>query len=394
MVFTPTMSYLVRMPKLGMEMEEGDVLGWLKTVNQAVEAEEPIAEIESEKTTAEVESREDGVLREIFVEAGETVEVGTPIGLVAGPEEDISDLKAEAESELGRTGLSSEPDTTNQTSDELSSDSESTPVEDPVRASPRAKKLADDHDIELNIVEGSGPSGTVTAEDVEVAIEEDTSSAIDERSLSATRRTIADRLSRSQSESVAVTLCRDVPIERLQRKVDAEDERVSLVDGLIHSVSKTLETHPEFNATFENEIHRLHDAHNISLAVDTDRGLVTPVLSDLEGASISEIAEKRSVLTERALQDDLEDVNLRGGTFTISNLGPFGVKYFNPVINPPQIAILGVGATYEQATRTDEGSGFEFSSYLPLSFTFDHRVVDGADAARFLSTLNERILEV
>jgi pyruvate dehydrogenase E2 component (dihydrolipoamide acetyltransferase) len=202
------------------------------------------------------------------------------------------------------------------------------------------------------------------------------------------RRTIADRLGESYREAVHVTVSREVEAEALVAAADAAG--VSLVDVLVRALSDALDAHPAFNATFEDGTHRLYEEHNVGVAVAIQDGLVAPVVADVRGRDPNDIAAERERLTEAVQSGDYVMDDLRGGTFTVSNLGPLGVDGFTPIINPPEVAILGVNRLRERPVDDGDG-GVAFRETLPLDLSFDHRVVDGADAARFLGTLAERI---
>jgi pyruvate dehydrogenase E2 component (dihydrolipoamide acetyltransferase) len=214
----------------------------------------------------------------------------------------------------------------------------------------------------------------------------------EERSLSPMRRTIAERLGESYRNAVHVTLSRDLDAEALleatRRAGDATDAGVSLLDVLLLAVSATLDEHPAFNATFEDGTHRTYEEHNLAVAVAIDAGLVTPVVADVGSKSLESVARERRRLTERVQAGDYSMSDLRGSTFTVSNLGPLGVDSFTPIIDPPKVAILGVGRTRERARAgADGGPSVEFHRELTVDLSIDHRVVDGADGARFLGTL-------
>jgi pyruvate dehydrogenase E2 component (dihydrolipoamide acetyltransferase) len=202
------------------------------------------------------------------------------------------------------------------------------------------------------------------------------------------RKTIANRLQESYREAVHVTVHREVDAEALTAAADAAD--VSVVDVLVRALSDALAEHPAFNATFEDGTHRLYEEHNVGVAVAVEDGLVAPVVADVGGRNLDGIAAERERLTEAVQAGDYTMADLRGGTVTVSNLGPLGVDGFTPIINPPQVAILGVNRVQERARPADEG-GVAFRKTLPLDLSFDHRVVDGADAARFLGALAERV---
>ena len=213
----------------------------------------------------------------------------------------------------------------------------------------------------------------------------------EERSLSRMRETIANRLQESYRYAVHVTANRDVDAEELLRATEIADDRleadVSVVDLLLCAVSATLEDHPAFNATFEDETHRLYEEHNVGVAVDIEAGLVAPVLRDIGSKSLGEVATERRRLTAAVQSGEYTMSDLRGGTFTVTNLGALGVDSFTPIINPPEIAILGVNRIRERPQRGDDG--LEFRKRIGFDLSFDHRIVDGADAARFLGSLAE-----
>ena len=215
------------------------------------------------------------------------------------------------------------------------------------------------------------------------------------------RRSIAERLGESYRNAVHVTASRTIDAEALLTTVaevrSEGHEHVSLLDLLIAALSETLDAHPEFNATFEDETHTLYEEQNVGIAVDVEQGLLTPVIADVGSKSVDEIAAERRQLTERMQAGDYTMSDLRNGTFTVSNLGPLGVDSFTPVINPPEVAILGIGRLRERARPVDSDSSatdeavdhVTFRKELTVDLSFDHRIVDGADAARLLATLAE-----
>ncbi|WP_424008056.1 2-oxo acid dehydrogenase subunit E2 [Haloferax denitrificans] len=486
------MAYVVKMPKLGLEMKSGELSAWLVSEGDEVTEGEPIAEIESEKTTAEIDAKEDGVLRRVVLAEGESTAPGGALAIVAGADEDISGLEADAgvgaggdepaatDDSAADSGAAETTETAAATGDASSvakqrpSGSDGPSGNGEVRASPRAKRLADDLGVDLTTVEGSGPQGAITESDVEAAAESETPAATDdsgadadtadkrvfappsarrlarelgvdigavegtgqngritesdvraaggasaaatdsaaaagseatdataasepvetERPLSGMRRTIADRLGESYREAVHVTVDRRADAEELLAAADAADDAlgvdVSITDVLLLALSASLDEHPEFNATFEDGVHRLHEEHNVCIAVDIDEGLIAPVVRDVASLSLAELAETRAEVTQRALSGDFTMDDLSGGTFTVSNLGVLGVESFDPVINPPQVAILGVNTIRREAVPTDDGD-VAVRRVISFSLSFDHRIVDGADAARMLGTLVEHV---
>ena len=402
------MAYIVRMPKLGLEMERGTVLEWAVAEGEELSKEDLVLEVESEKSVGEVEARENGVLRRVYAEEGEEMPPGTPVGIVADEGEDIADLEAEAESELGGEAVEAESETESESEVEpepAAADGNGTTAttggsagsSGDVKATPRAKKRAEEMDVDLSMIEGTGPMGAIDESDVEAAAAGGGTSGgegqagVEEISLSGMRRTIAKRLGQSYREAVHVTEHRTADAESLAAAAVAASEHldsdISISDVLLRAISKTLAEHPGFNATFEEDVHRIHDTQNVCLAVDVEEGLVAPVIRDIESLSTTELADERRNLTERTLSGEYTSDDLRGGTFTITNLGVLGVESFDPVINPPQVAILGVNAIDERVVPVEGEPAIR--KVLPLDLSFDHRVVDGADAARFLGSLVE-----
>lgn len=289
---------------------------------------------------------------------------------------------------------------------------------DEVRASPAARKAARDRGIDLTTLDGRGPDGAVVLADVEsaatalgeapeptVAATTETdreavqpatpavtqSSIRDRRELTSVRETIAERLGRSWREAPHVTVDREIDVGRALDTVSQLDTDftvdVSIDDLLLVAVAQTLSEHPDFNATFENGEHVRYERADVAIAVDTDRGLISPVLRDVDGKSFTEACNARRDLVEATLDGSVDPDRLEGGTFTVTNLGMFGVSSFTPIINPPQVAILGISEIQRRPREGDDG-GVTFRDVMTASLSFDHRVVDGADAARFLQTLD------
>jgi pyruvate dehydrogenase E2 component (dihydrolipoamide acetyltransferase) len=392
------MAYLVKMPSLGMEMQEGEVIEWHVSEDETVEEGDLIAEIEAEKNTADINAREDGVLRHIYVEVGGVVEPGTPIGLIAEADEDIADLEAQVEQDAGadeETATETEGETPDESRAAAQQRSAQASSDDRIKATPKAKQRAGELGVDLATVDGTGPQGAITADDVEASSGSPAHSFIprEERTLSQMRRTITDRLGQSYQEAIHVTEHRAIVVDELLDAVDQArdgmDQEISLTDVLFLAVSQALAEHPEFNATYEDGVHRLYEEHNLCTAVDIDDGLIAPVVGDVSTMSLSDVATGRRETVEKAQSGQYTMDDLTGGTFTVTNLGMYGVDSFTPIINPPQIAILGVNRVRERAVPAADG--YRFQSEMTVDLSFDHRVVDGADAAQFLQTLAETV---
>lgn len=377
-----------------MQTDRATVVEWLVETGDSVTAGEPIAVIETEKATAEVETNAGGTIRQQFVGVGETAKPTDALALVADTDEDIDELLARADVEEPAVSDSGAGD---DASERCSSAGEhSTP--DNRRATPRARRRAHELAVDVGAVDGSGPSGEIFAGDVEAtadrADEPRSRTLRGERELSGMRRTIAERVGASYREAPHVTEHVTADVEELldarEQAAGIIDADLSVTDMLLIALSATLETHPAFNATFENGTHRLYEEHHVCIAVDVDGGLVTPVLDNVGNRSLEELSNARQALVNRTLDGEYSSDDLEGGTFTVTNLGPYGVESFDPIINPPQVAILGLGQIVQRAVPTDENR-VTFRTSLPLSLSFDHRVIDGADAARFLATLVDHL---
>ncbi len=402
------MAYIVRMPKLGYEMESGTVVDWFVQTGDDVRKEEVLAEIETEKTVAEIEARENGVLRTRFLEVGEEGPPGIPMAIVAPADEDISGLESQAREDLEEAAPSEPAESPAKGSEHRSRETDREPEEstapesDEVQVTPRGRMRAQELGVDPAGIEGTGYQGSVTADDVERFASEQTLESSgrsrtirEERSPGEMRRTIANRLSQSYREAVHVTVHRKVPADTLMQCLEEvppiESHPVSPEDFLLMALSDTLREHPAFNATFEEETHRIYEDHHICVAVDVEDGLLAPVLSSLQDRDLPDLVLERHRVVNAVRKGQYTMEDLQGGTFTVSNLGVLGVESFDPIINPPQVAILGVGSLLNQPRRRNDELAWE--RVLPLDLSFDHRVVDGADAARFLDTLTECISE-
>lgn len=254
---------------------------------------------------------------------------------------------------------------------------------------------ADEEDIdEEDVDEEDVDEENVDEENVDSA-EDDRRGAFEDRRLGPIRRTIARRLEESYREAVHVTVGREMDVEALveaTRRADSNAEiDVSIVDVLLAALSETLSVHTEFNATFEDGVHRRYDSHHVAIAVDADSGLVTPVIENVDDRSIEEIAAERRRLTDLVLAGDHSMSDLQGSTLTVTNLGVLGVDSFTPIINPPEVAIVGLNRIRKRPIEAE--SGVEFRRFMNVELTFDHRPIDGADAARFLDTLDTQLSE-
>jgi pyruvate dehydrogenase E2 component (dihydrolipoamide acetyltransferase) len=357
----------VVMPKLSLTMKEGTVGKWYKREGDTVQKDEPIVEVVSEKATYDLEAPTSGILRRILVEGGVDVPVNEVLAIITEPGERFS------ESEIHPEQSQPMRDT-----------------EERVLASPAAKRLAREHGVNLSHVRGSGPEGRISEEDVERFIEESHGkpSKIKETiTLSGFRKTSAERLSASFRTAPHSTIVMEVNVS----KAAALHERfgVSYTAILVKTVAEALMEHPIINSTLDGNQIKIFEEANVGVAVATDNGLIVPVVRNAAKISFQDIDMAIRDLTAKAKQGKLTREEVSGGTFTITNLGMYGVDFFMPIINPPEAAILGVGKINEKPVVTD--GKIAIKPLMMLSLSYDHRIMDGAPAAEFLRKVKVKV---
>jgi len=406
----------VKLPRLGQGMESGTIVKWLKAEGDQVEKGEPLYELDTDKVTQEVEAEASGVLLKIAVTEGEA-DVGTTIAVIGEQGEDVSSIVsetaqpvAEAADEEGSPGTARESE--REGGRQATASEQIADVRQPVqgngagariKASPLARRIARERGIELGSLKGTGPEGRVVAEDVERAAASPAPPAtttvlapaptgeIERIPLTSLRRTIARRLSEAwQAPAFQIAMSADMTRaqglhDRLAEQTKEGEPRPTVTDILTKACASALIRHRAVNALWADDAIELHPSANIGIAVAIDAGLVVPVIHQAERLAIAELAAARSDIVSRARASQLRQEDLDGGTFTISNLGMFGVERFVAVLNPPQAAILAVGAIEPKAVSTE--TGFEARPLMTLTMTCDHRSLDGATAADFLRTV-------
>jgi len=387
----------VLMPKLGMSMTEGTVAEWRVEQGQPVRKGQVIVDIESEKIVYEIEAPVDGVLLKILVEAEQVCPVGQPIALIGAEGEQpvvpLASPAAESPVSLEQSVASTKPPKIG-------------PGSQPgrgreVRSSPSARRLARELGIDLAGVIGTGPDGRIVKEDVLQAPGKQPLDA-EEKSpgrlvpLTALRKTIASRMQDSAQTIPHVTLHVTADARGLIRARAAHRAAVSSAgvkityanwtnDLLIFLVSRALAENGTLNSSFEEGAIRYYDHVHMGLAVALEQGVVVPVIRNADRLTLIEIAQKRSELMAKARARKLKGSDVSGGTFTITNLGMYPIDSFDPIINPPQAAILSVGRFRQEPAV--EKSSIVARDVVGLGLTFDHRVADGAEAGKFLASL-------
>jgi pyruvate dehydrogenase E2 component (dihydrolipoamide acetyltransferase) len=394
------MAIPIMIPRLGWNMEEGVFGGWLKPDGATIRAGDALFSLESDKATEDIECLDDGILRipPHAPEAGDTVEVGAVIGYLvkageAPPFQSQASPPAAADLTLHETV--SHPNAISATSIPLMRVAAATQNKRAI--SPRAKRIASELGVDWTRLSGSGRNGRIRERDVRAAATSQSTTLLghDSASVAVTsiRRTIAERMLNSHRSTAPVTLTTTADATNLvglrnQFKAAAQVESdviPSYTDFLVKLTALALEKHPLLNACWSDEQIRLLPVIHIGVAVDTEAGLLVPVIRDVLSLSLKQIAARSHDLVKRARQRRLKLEEMQGGTFTITSLGEFGIDAFSPLIHFPQCAVLGVGRI--QRRPVDIADRVEIRDQITLSLTFDHRIVDGAPAARFLQAL-------
>jgi len=414
----------LKVPKLGMDMEEANILRWLVDEGAAVEKGDPVIEIDTDKVSYEIEANADGVIRGLRGEEGETVPVGATLAFIAAPDEEFSEPEATVDGALPTTEstLPNEESVPSATR-ESSQLAEHLDGRRGVRASPAARRAAAMRGLAIGDVAGSGPGGRIYLSDVLEAdvrqrppeqapaaaapvVEESEvpteptvlppGEAVEREPLSRVRRVGAERTARSFAEVPHFYLTRDLEVDRLlelRERLKAKMEPApSLTELLVLAISRTLKDHPRLNARYVDGGQMEVNARvNLGIAAATDEGLVVPVLQGADTLPLRALVPAVKDLVRRAREGKLGADELSGGTFTISNLGMMGVDSFDAIINTPQAGILALG----RVRTVPEWQGGEWVPRRVISATLsvDHRVADGADGARFLQDLQVALLD-
>jgi pyruvate dehydrogenase E2 component (dihydrolipoamide acetyltransferase) len=366
-------------------MKEGTVVQWFKKEGEPVKKGEPIVEVLSEKVTYDVEAPASGILRKILAVEGVDVPVAGTLGIIAEPDEPLPEIEEAAVTLPPERIEEAAPLPEKEMAKKVKE------VRERVLASPAAKRLAREHGIDLTKVKGSGPEGRIVEADVRHYLEEEMALAPRVREvipLTGVRKTTAERVTLSAQTAPHSTITMEVDMSNAVKL--REESQVSFTDILVKAVAQALEEHRSLNSTLEGEQIKIYEDINIGVAVATERGLVVPVIRNANKKSLTEIASTLKELVKRARKGKLTRDDVTGGTFTVTNLGMYEVEVFIPIINPPEAAILGVGRVTEKPVAVNKEIKTKPVTYLSLSF--DHRIVDGAPAAKFLQRLKQ-ILE-
>ncbi len=403
------MSVKILMPALSPTMTEGNLAKWLKKEGDNVKPGEIIAEIETDKATMEVESIDEGVIGKIFVKEGaENVKVGQLIAILLEEGETIADIKID-EIDANAKIIDCEPIINTPKATTIISDIKPSASEK-IFASPLAKRIASERNIDLVTIDGSGPHGRIVKRDLENV------SAITNKPAdsilasfrnnelytvlpnSNMRKVIAKRLLESKQTIPHFYLSIECNLDKLMQfreeinqatDVKAPKYKLSVNDFIIKAVAQALSDVPEANSSWTDEAILLYNNVDISVAVAIDGGLITPIVKNADKKTLSEISNEMKDLAKRARDNALKPEEFQGGGFSISNLGMFGIKKFEAIVNPPQSAILACGATTKRAIVI--GKDICIANMCDFSLSCDHRVVDGAVGASFLQAFKKYI---
>lgn len=412
------MANKILMPKLSPTMEEGQISSWVKEEGDAIEANETIAEVDTDKATMEMTSLEPGTLLKILVPGGENAKLGQTIGIIGEKGEDFADLLQEIESETSANGTSAEEPAKEESKPVVTSPPKAD-TQKPQAAnqssngrmfvSPIAARMASENGLDLRSINGSGPNGRIIKRDIQKTLEGGQAataptfgqnldvqgaSAFREENTSPMRRVIAQRLGESIGPIPTFFLTIEIEMDgtlavRKQINTTIAPEKISVNDIIVKAAASALTKHPFVNASYQDDKIRFYEDADIGVAVAIDEGLITPIVRGANKKGFVQISQEVKELAGRAKDKKLLPEEYTGATFSISNLGMMGIKEFTAIINPPEAAILAVGtATPTPVVRDGE---ITTRSIMSVTMSCDHRVVDGATGARFLQTFKQML---
>ena len=423
------------MPKMGDAMEEGTLVKWLKSEGDEVSEGDPIAEIETDKVTLELEAEDSGTLAQLIADEGQDIPVGEAIAFIAGEGEEVPERAAaggaeEAEEEGGEGEAQAQTATETEAPEEEGGEETAAQADGRTdghfRASPIVRRLAQENNLDLSRIEGSGPAGRIVERDVRAAMESDTAQKTDgkaeveapEREAapqvaaapeptrapgtelvepSRMRRVIGERMTQSKQQVPHYYATVEVEMDdllalrkQLNEQLEEQGIKLSINDFVMKAVALALKDFPNLNALWTSEGIELHQQVDLAMAVALEEGLITPVIRDAANKTLSAISTASKDLAKRAREGALKPEEYQGGTVTVSNMGMFGVESFAAIINPPQAAIVAVSSIMQRAMFKDDEA--VPVSIMKLTLSADHRISNGAEGARYLAEV-KRLLE-
>jgi len=447
----------VIMPKMGDAMEEGTLLKWLKSEGDDVSEGDPIAEIETDKVTLELEAEDSGTLAQLIASEGDEVPVGGAIAFIAGEGEDVPEREsggeAEAEEEEGGDGGGGAQATATETEEVEESEGGGAQAEAPsgngaggngqFRASPIVRRLARENDLDLSKIDGSGPAGRIVERDVKAAMERgdakadggggadgqadgqadvaapeqpsegqaqmqgfqparlpEPTEAEGTQLVEPTRmmKVIGERMTEAKQHvphfyaTVEVDMNNAMALRKqLNAQLEEEGIKLSVNDFVMKACATALRNHPNLNAIYTTKGVELHQKVDMAMAVALDQGLITPVIRDAGSKGLAQISRESKDLATRAREGGLKPEEYQGGTFTVSNMGMFGIESFTAIINPPQAAIIAVSSIVKRPTFDENGEVVP-ASMMKLTLSADHRIANGRDGAMYMAEV-QKVLE-
>jgi pyruvate dehydrogenase E2 component (dihydrolipoamide acetyltransferase) len=423
------------MPKMGDAMEEGTLVKWLKSEGDEVSEGDPIAEIETDKVTLELEAEDSGTLAQLIADEGQDIPVGEAIAFIAGEGEEVPERAAgggaeEAEEEGSEGEAQAQTATETEAPEEEGGEETAARADGRTdghfRASPIVRRLAQENNLDLSRIEGSGPAGRIIERDVRAAMESGTAQKTDgkaeveapEREAapqvaaapeptrapgtelvepSRMRRVIGERMTQSKQQVPHYYATVEVEMDdllalrkQLNEQLEEQGIKLSINDFVMKAVALALKDFPNLNALWTSEGIELHQQVDLAMAVALEEGLITPVIRDAANETLSAISAASKDLAKRAREGALKPEEYQGGTVTISNMGMFGVESFAAIINPPQAAIVAVSSIMQRAMFKDDEVAPV--SIMKLTLSADHRISNGAEGAQYLAEV-KRLLE-
>ena len=389
------MAVSIVMPALEMAQETGKIISWLKNEGDSISKGEPIAEIETDKVVLELEAPGDGVLAGVKAVAGDVVQVGKIIAWLVAPGEKPPEEAAGQAAPAARAMSAAQPAAAAAPAP-VPSRAEAAEV----KASPKARRMAKDLGVDLSTIRGTGPGGVISGEDVEAAAKAGPSTTTaaapavaatptEPVALSTIARLMAERTTQSWTTAPHFFLVREIDAGALIAAKEKHGKGVTHTDLLVAIVARVLAKHPKMNASWTGSAIQFHPSVNVSIAIAVKDGVVGAVVPNANTATLAAISARRQDLAERARAGRLHPPDVTGGTFTISNLGMYGVDAFSAIITPPQAAVLAVGRIADRVVAVNGLIGIR--PILTMTLSSDHRVVDGAQAAAFLKDVAEAL---
>ncbi len=411
------MAETITMPKLGFDMQEGTLVRWVKNQGENINKGEVLAEIETDKATVEVESSASGVVRRLLVDQGAVVPIGAAIAVIGAEDEKI-EIPASGQEAAKLAPVPTKSESKPEATPSAQPEAKKAPTiitpsqpqgssAGPVKASPLARKMASEANIDLGIIPGSGPGGRVVRKDVEAALSSGQRPAVQDQSfaivasradeavpLSKLRQIIARRMAESKTTIPHFYVSHEYKMDELmalRRQVNeflTDDEKISVNDFIVKAVSLSLRQYPNLNASFAGDKVLRRGAINVGIAVAVENGLLTIVSKNTDQKPLRQISIEVRRMAAGARAGKVKPEDIEGSTFSISNLGMFDVENFIAILNPPEAAILAVGSAREVPVVA-EGGEIKAGWRMKATISVDHRVSDGAEAAQFMQALAE-----